>query len=474
VKSSVEALEGNKVKLYVEVEEAEMADAIDRAWVEIGKEVRLPGFRPGKAPKKVLKARIGESYARSEAIRMLVPENYAVALSDNLVDAIGQPEFNVTDGEESGPLEFEAEVEIRPQIEVEGYASISVQIPSPTPTDDAVADRIDQLRTRYSELTDVDRPVTSGDFVLIDISATDDGEAVDGLDVEDYLYQVGSGTIVAQLDEALIDATAGTTIEFGGPPPQGAAPDEGAEEYEYTVLVKAVQERILPELTDEWVQDATEFDSIGEFRDDVIEQLEGSRLAAARGAVRTEIHNKLAEMVTEDPPEVVVTELMQEQIVDLQRRVEGMGMRLEQFLSMSGSDPEQFLANVRADAVRNSKVDLALLAVARAQGLEATPEELDEEIEHLAFHAELDPETARHNLQRNGYMVGVLSDISKRKALDWLIETVDVTDEDGNAVERSQLMMPQHDHSDEGEDHDHDHDHGDDDQDGGEHTDEDE
>lgn len=470
----MEALEGNKVKLYVEVEEAEMAEAIDQAWKEIGKEVRLPGFRPGKAPKQVLKARIGESYARSEAIRTVIPENYAVALSTNLVDAIGQPEFNVTDGEESGPLEFEAEVEIRPQIEVDGYASIAVTIASPTPTDDAVADRIDQFRARYSDLNEVERDVADGDFVNIDISGTIDGEPVPGLEVEDYLYQVGSANIVATLDAELIGASAGDTVEFDAPAPQADPEDEDADEVHYAVTVKAVKERVLPDLTDEWVQDATEFDSIGEFRDDLIEQLTDSRLTAARGEVRTEIRSKLAELVDVDPPEVMVAELMQEQIADLQRRVEAMGMQLEQFLSMSGSDPEQFLANLRVDALANAKVDLGLLAVARAQGLEATPEELDEEIEHLAFHAELDADVARHNLQRNGYLVGVLSDISKRKALDWLIETVDVTDEDGNAIERSQLLMPDHDHSDEDGHDDHEgHDHGDAGE-GDDHTDEDE
>lgn len=461
MKSSVEALEGNKVKLYIEIEEADMAEAVDQAWGEIAKEVRLPGFRPGKAPKKVVMARMGGEYARSEAIRTVVPQNFAVAVSEHLVDIIGQPEFTITDGEESGALEYEAVVEVRPTIELTGYASMSIEVPSPSPSDDQVADQIDRLRAQFGELTDVDRAARIEDFVSIDLLGTQDGEPVPGLAAEDYLYQIGSGLVTPLMDDQLVGASVGDTVSFSAPRP-GAGADDDADDVDYELVVKAVKERVLPDLNDEWVADATEFETVAELRDDIVERLSSSRLIETQNAVRSRIGLALAEMVTEDPPESVIREAMQEQLEDLSRRVAAQGMKLEQFLAMTGQDPDMFAAGLRSEAAQSSKVEMALRAIASAQGLECTDEDLEAEIVHLAFHAEIDPAEARHNLQRNGYLVGVRSDVTKRKALDWLIETIEITDPEGNAVDRSMLIVPEHDHSDhdhEGHDHDHDEDH---------------
>lgn len=449
----MEALEGNTVKLYVEIEEPELAEAIDQAWSSIAREARIPGFRKGKVPRKVLEARVGAEYARAEALRAAVPEHLVMAMADNLVDPISEPQVDITEGEEAGPVEFEATVEIRPEVEVEGYGSISVTVQSPSPTDDEVADYIDRLRAQFGGLVDVERPIGDDDFVKLDISGEVDGEPFPGLTANDYLYQVGSGMVAPQFDEALMGASVGDTVETTFPQPGGG---EEAPDVSVTAHVTQVQERELPDLTDEWVADATEFETVAELRDDVVENLSSGRLNEVRADVRSKIADELAELVSEEPDQRLVASAFQDQLRGLNEQAERFGLNLEQFLAMTQQDPTTLAERLRSDAVKSVKFDAALRAVAKAQGLEPTAEDMEAEIEHLAFHAELTPEQAGENLRRNGHYVEVRSDVARRKALDWLIETIDITDVDGNAVDRSVLAYPEHDH---GEDHEHDHDH---------------
>ena len=185
MKSSVEALEGNQVKLYVEVEEAEFDSEIDKAFKLIAKEVRLPGFRPGKAPRKVLEAQVGIGPAREQALRDGVPEYLAKAVREHGVDLISTPEVEITDGQETGPVEFEATCTIRPIVEVPGYDSLSIELPVLDVTDDELDDARNAELRKSGALVDADRPAEKGDFLTLDLSATRDGEEVIGLNTED-------------------------------------------------------------------------------------------------------------------------------------------------------------------------------------------------------------------------------------------------------------------------------------------------
>jgi trigger factor len=203
VQTSVEPSEGNKVKVSVMVDEDEFESAVNAAFTKIASEVRIPGFRPGKAPRKVLEARIGGDYAREEALRSALPDYYEQAVRENDVDVIAAPEIDITAGQESGAVSFDAVVEIRPQIELSGYQDLRVVIPSPTPSDDDVDEQVETLRGQHGELETVDRSAIDGDRVSIDITGTQDGEEIDGLTAEDYLYELGSEAVVPEIDEQL-------------------------------------------------------------------------------------------------------------------------------------------------------------------------------------------------------------------------------------------------------------------------------
>jgi trigger factor len=446
MKSTVEPAEGNKVKVAVEIDEAELEPAIESAWREIAKEVRLPGFRPGKAPRQLLEKQLGTEYARSEALRSALPEFYSQAVIEHDVDVIAAPDLDITSGEDDGDVTFEAIVEVRPDVEVAGYDGLRVEVPSPEPSDDEITEQVDRLRGQYGELTEVERAAGDEDYVTVDIAGSADGEPVDGLTADDYLYLVGSGMIAAEFDEHLRGAKAGDVLEF-----DADSPDPDQDQVQFRVLVKNVKERVLPELDDEWVAEATEFETVQELLDDTRSRLAESRVEQTRNAVRVNLGQELAKLVDIEAPEAMVSGEMQARLQNLAYNLQGRGIRLEDYLQITGRDPESFTEELREAAVEAVKVDLALRAVADAEAIDVTDEELEHEISHLIGDAQLSIEEATEELRSGGQLSAVRSDITKRKALEWLVERSEIVDTDGTAVPAELLAMPDHDH-----DHDHD------------------
>ena len=212
--TSVEPLEGNKVKLHVAVPADDFEHAIDAAFRKLAHEVKVAGFRPGKAPRRLLEARLGSEIAREQALRDSLPGYYADAVVAEAVDVIAPPEIDITAGEEDGDVEFDAVVEVRPQVTVDGYEGLRVEVPSPAVADDVVTAQVDRLRERFADLEDSDAPLTDGDYTEIDVSGSIDGEAVDELSATDYLYSVGSAGVVDELDPALHGKRPGDIVEF--------------------------------------------------------------------------------------------------------------------------------------------------------------------------------------------------------------------------------------------------------------------
>ena len=460
MKSTIEPAEGYKVKLSVVVEESELDPALANAWRQIGREISIPGFRSGKVPRKVLEQRVEPGYARAEAIREAVPTFYLDALREHDVDVIAQPEIDITAGEDSGNITFDATVEIRPEVTVTGYESITVTVPSPHPSDDDIADQIDRLRGNYGEMVEVERPAATGDYVTIDISGTRDGEELDGLVAEDYSYEVGSSSIVPALDDQLRGLKPGETVEFESPHPD---PDE-TEPVTFSVTVHGIKERALPELSDEWVAEATEFATVDELRDDVIKRLSGVRRAQASMAVQSKIGEAIAELVTDEVPESLAGVEMRARLEDLVTRLASQGIGIEQYLQVTGTEPQAFTDDLRETALQACKVDLALRAIAVAESLTPADEDLAEEFERIGAQVDLDAEQVRQRLIENDQMLAVRADIGNRAALRWLTERVQILDESGTPVNRDELdLTPEEDddhegHDHEGHDHDHDHD----------------
>ncbi len=453
MESTVEPVEGesppNFVKLTVSVPEAELEPSLDAAWREIAKEVRLPGFRPGKAPRKLLEKQIEPGYARSEALRNALPEQYTRAIIEHEIDVVAPPELDITEGEESGDVTFEAKVEVRPVIKVAGYGGLRVEVPSPEVGEDEIDEQVDRLRNQYGEPADVDRPAAEGDYVTIDIAGTREGEEVEGLQAEDYQYILGSGAITPEFDEHLRGTSAGDTVSF-----TADHPDPEEEPVDFEIAVKGVQEKVLPELTDEWIADATEFDTVEDFRTDIRERLESSRRDGTRSAVRARISAELAKLVEEDAPESMVSADLQARIQSMTGQLAQSGIGMEDYLRIMGKDPESFTAELREAAVEGVLVDLALRAVVAAEGLEPTDTEVEDEVAEMIGGAGISVEKGMEQLRDAGQLPAVRSEIANRKALEWLVERSEVVDPDGNPIPEELLAAP------EPHDHDHEHDHG--------------
>ncbi|TML43150.1 MAG: trigger factor, partial [Actinobacteria bacterium] len=340
MKSVVEPLEGNRVKLTVEVDEQEFDRALEAAFRKIAREVRIPGFRPGKAPRRVLEARVGKGVAREEALRESLPTYYAQALREADLDAIAPPEIDITSGEEAGPIAFDAVVQVRPNVAIPGYEGLQVTVPSLEAGEEDVGHQLDRLRSQFGELVTVSRPARDGDHVSIDIKAYRHDETIEGLTSEDYLYELGSGALVPQLDEELRGARVGDIFRFNAPLPEG-------EEASFQVLVKEIKEKKLPEVTDDWASEASEFETVDELRADIRERLLAVKRVQAQLALREGALTALAELVAEDPPEPLVDAEVERRVHDLNHRLQAQGADLRQYLEATGQSGDQLVAEAR-------------------------------------------------------------------------------------------------------------------------------
>jgi trigger factor len=437
VKTTVAPLEGNKVKLSVEVDVDEFDKAITDAFRKISREVRIPGFRPGKAPRKVLERRLGPQVGREQALHDALPEYYAQAVTDNDVDAIDAPDIDITAGQEDGPVVFDAVVEVRPVVQVPGYGGLRVEIPRPEVPDEEIDAQIDRMRQVQATFADVDRAARGDDAVVIDITGTLDGEAQDGLTADDYSYTVGSNAITPEVDQQITGAKAGDILEFDATHPD---PDE-ERQLRFKVLVKQVRERVLPEADDAWASDNSEFDTIGELRQSIRDRATLVRKAQAQSALREATGEALAKLVEDDVPEALVTHEMNHRAQDLALRLQAQGLTPEQWLAVTGKSSDELTAELREAAETSAKVDLALRAVADAEDLACTDEDLDDELAGVAERVDEPVARVRAEFERGGNLSAVRSDVRKRKALDWLLERVEIVDEDGRPIDRADLEV---------------------------------
>ncbi|MFZ6003864.1 MAG: trigger factor [Actinomycetota bacterium] len=438
MRSTVEPLEGNKVKVSVEVEAGEFEEAVTAAFKKIAKEVRIPGFRPGKAPRRILETRLGPLVGREQALQDSLPEYYSAAVIEHDVDVIAPPEIDITGGHDGGDVAFEAVVEVRPTIEVPGYGALSVTMDRPAVDEEVIDAQIDRMRELDGTLEEVDREATDGDTVTIDVAGTLDGEPQAGLTADDYSYTVGSGAITPEVDEALRGAKAGDTLSFEATHPD---PDE-SRQLHFEVQVKEVKEKVLPEPTDKWAAQASEFATLAELRASLADRMTRVRKAQAQMVLREKVGEALAALVTDELPEALVSHEMQDRLQDLALRLQAQGMQLEQYLAMTGADPQTFSQELRDTATAGVKVDLALRAVADAEGIECTEDDLAAEIDGVAARVGQNAAEVRARFERVGQLSAVRSDIKKRKALEWLLERAEVLDPDGATIDRSELELP--------------------------------
>lgn len=432
MQASVTVLEDNRVKLTVEVESAAIEKAIEATAKVFAEDINIKGFRKGKAPRNLIEARIGgPAVLRAEALNSAIPDFYARAVADTLIDPIAQPKIDIVSGEESGDLSFTAEVEVRPEIELAGHRDLKVTIPSLNPTDDEIEGQINRLRESDSELVRVERGVITGDIVTLNVVGVDPAKEDNNIDVDDYMYTVGSDALTDGVDELIIGLKAGEVLELTGRGPAGTAMN-------WKLDIVDVRERVLPELTDAWVEENTEYANVEALREGLVGQLTRMKAVEAQLARRDQTLLALAALVNDDViPEALVQSEIEYRIHDLEHRLQSQRLDLETFLRVTNQTSEQLIEVLKEDAKKAVRIDLGLRGLAKAEGLEPTEAEIAEELETTAASMNVAAKMLADNLIETGRQVAFNAEVAKMKASRWLYDNVTYVDENGAELDKS-------------------------------------
>jgi trigger factor len=437
LKSTVEHLSPTRVRINVEVPFDELKPNFDRAYRKLAQQIRIPGFRPGKAPARVIESRIGRAPILDEVVKEAIPTKYMEAVAAGEVRAIGSPEIEVTKIEDGDLVAFTAEVDIRPDITVPAFGELSVTVDDLELTDAEVDEQLDDLRVRFGTLTGANRPAERGDFVSLDLSATVDGEAVEEATTTGLSYEVGSGGLVEGIDEAIIGLNAAESRTFTTRLVAGEYADRDAE---VTVTVQSVKVRELPEPDDEFAAMASQFDTIGDLMADLRERLTRIKRMQQGVQARDKVLDALLE-VTEVPlPEAVVTAEVESRKHDAVHAFDHDDARFAEFLESEGKTVEEFDADVRADAEKSVKTQLILDSIAEAESLNVTDGELTERIIYQAQRFGISPDEYIKRAQESGQLGAIFADVRRGKALASVVRLATVTDASGNAVDLDELF----------------------------------
>ena len=439
MQTSLEPLEGNKVRLLVTISEEEFEKSIDLAYSRFAQQMRIPGFRPGKAPRRIIEQSIPVSEARAQAIKDSLADYYVDAVGEHVIDVIAAPTIDITSGEESGDIVFTAEVEVRPEVRLTGYDELTVVLDIETATPERIEEQIDSMRQRFATLEDTEDALTIGGFARLDIAATIDGEAVPALSAQDFVYEVGSGILVDELDEAVRGSRPGAELSFSSTLTDRFGDREGQVAL-FTASVKAAQVKVLPELTDEWADENTESATVDALRTDMALRIDLVAKMQAQMSLRDRVLEELVSIVPIEAPLPLVEREMERRLHDLAHRLEQQGMTIPMYLEAIGQSQEIFVAEVREGSTKAVLVDIGLRSIIAAEEFAASEEEFEAEVERILEQVKGSPKKARRQLEQQGVFEAVRFDIERGKALQFLVDNSKVVDAAGNTVD---LSMPE-------------------------------
>lgn len=426
MKTSVETLEPVKIKLTVEVEPQRVKKAFDRAARTLAKDVSMPGFRPGKAPRKLLEQRFGVGAIAQAAMEDAISEYYVDALRENDIDPVAQPEVDVELFDEEQGCTFTAIVEVAPEITAPDHTGIDVAFPEWAVDDATVDEQLNSLRERFAEVDVVERAAKNGDLVSIDLSFAVDGETVESSVVEDALYEAGSGGVTPILDEKIVGVSAGDTLTYDDVLPE-EYPDFGGKTATFTVTVKDVREKTLPELDDDFAGAAGGYDSLDELKTDMRNSLQRQRIEEALHEVRGSVLEAyLARVEVPLPPSMVEYEIEQ-QLAQIEAQAGQFGVDADVLFEAQGTSRDEFVENARSTAETSVKAQLVLNALSGTLDLEFDPNEIDREIVRHARMNNMAPEEIAKIIQEQGTLPALIGDIMRRKTIDAIVDAANLS-----------------------------------------------
>jgi trigger factor len=424
--SNITKLEDNKVRLEVEVPPEDVKKGVEAKVRELGKQVRVPGFRPGKAPRRVIENHLGRDYIYMEALQEQLPNWYSNAVIETDLRPIDRPEIHFDDPlDEKEGFKFSATVDVRPEATLGEYKGLEVPKREVEVADEQVEEQIEEMRAQFATLAAVeDRPAQEGDFTIIDFKGERlTGGALEGGDAEDYMLEIGRGELLEDFEKQLVGMNAGERKQFGVTFPADYQEESlRGQAVLFNVHLKEIKERDLPPLDDDFAKEASEFETLEEFRAAVREQLEAGVEQRVEGEFRGRVLDAVTEKAEAQIPEVMVHEKAHEMVESFERSIRAQGVEPEQYYQFAGASHHDMEERVRPDAKDTVKKELVLDAVAVAEGIEADEDAVMHEIGHLAEESDRSPEQIFETMKKNGTYSLLQEEIARQKALDLLVE----------------------------------------------------
>ncbi len=452
METTLKELPNSRVEVEAEVPAADVDKATSRAARAMAKEMRMPGFRAGKAPPSLVIQRLGFGSVLQEAIREALPEWYERALFDANVSPIGDPDIEMVSAPENEgePLKFKFEVGVRPAAKLGTYKGLEVGKEDQEVPDEIVDTEVDRIREGFARLEQVDRAAAEGDSLLIDFEGFVDGSAFQGGAAEDYLLALGSGQLIEGFEEQLVGSKAGDEREVKVTFPEDYQAEHLAgEEAVFKVKVKEVREKILPELDDDFASEASEFDTLEELRGDIREKVGAALGSRAEEDFRVAAIDAAVDEASVDVPEELATARATERWERMERQLAQRGMDPNAFLQMQGKTRDELIEETKPDAEKELKREAVVTAIAEAEGIEVSEEEMVEALEHSAEHERTTPEKLLERLRQNGRDAMVREDLRARKAIELVADSakpipkVEADERREKAEAREKLLAPE-------------------------------
>jgi trigger factor len=437
VKSTVEKLSPTRVRINVEVPFTELQPDFDRAYKQLARQVRLPGFRPGKAPAKLLEAKVGRGAVLEQVVNDALPARYSEAITTGELKPLGQPEIEVTriaDGEE---LVFTAEVDVRPDIEIPDLGALKITVDPVEITDEEVDAQLQALRARFGTLKGVERPAQNGDFVSIDLSAEVNGAEIPDGKADGLSHEIGSGQLIEGLDEAIIGLSEGGSETFTT---KLVAGEHAGEDAAVTVTVKSIKERELPEADDEFAQLASEFDTLEALRENLTEQVRRIKRIHQAEKIRDSALETLLEMVEVPLPEAIVAAQVDSALHNAIHSLDHDEVKLAEALEAEGSSREEFDADNREAAEKAVKTQLLMDAIADELDIQVGESDLSERLVLMSRQYGIEPQQLVNLLQQQNQLPVVYADVRRGLAVAAVVEKATVTDTAGEVIDTTEFF----------------------------------
>jgi trigger factor len=425
VKTEVTELPESRVRVDVDVPPDDVDRGINRAARGIARDMRLPGFRKGKAPPSLIVQRVGRETVLQQAVRDSLPEWYEEAVVNSGVSPIGNPDIELTEvpEDEGEPLKFKFEVAVRPPAELGEWKGIEVGRPEADVPDDAIDREVENLRENFARLETVERAAQQGDFVLIDFEGSIEGKAFEGGIARDELLELGSGRLIEGFEAQLEGASGGEERELQIKFPEDyRAEDLAGKDAVFAVTVKEVREKERPELDDEFAANAGGFDTLDELREDIRNKLSEAATERIEADFRLAAVDAVVDVSAVEVPADVLDARATERWERVERQIQAQGMDPAAYLQMQNKTREEIIGESKPDAERELKREAVLEAIADAEEIEASEEEMLEALEHTAGHERTTPEKLLERLRKSGRDSLIREDLRIRKAIDLATE----------------------------------------------------